>query len=127
MENENARWHRSPAELDAGLARIRQAPRDEGTLRAIVIRPRTEERVSLEECSLTPERGVAGDNWAEGCWLTLPDGRPHPDVQVAIMNARVIELVAQLPERWELAGDNLYVDFDLSDEHLVAGDQLRDR
>ena len=125
VKNGSASWHLSRAELDAGLDHIRRAPRDAGELQAIVIRPRTEERVSLQKCLLTPAGGVQGDNWSAGCWLTLPDGSPHPNVQVAMMNARVIDLVAQVPQRWELAGDNLYVDLDLSEDNLTAGDQLR--
>ena len=93
-------------------------------LRAIVIRPATDERVTLSQCEVSPEKGVHGDNWAYGCWLSLPDGRPHPDVQVAIMNARAIALIAQVRERWQLAGDNLYVDFDLGDGNLTPGQRL---
>ena len=87
--------HLTMGELNVGLSDIRQSPKDIGILKAIVIRPRTDERVTLNECEISPELGVHGDNWAQGCWLSLPDGRPHPDVQVAIMNARTIALIAQ--------------------------------
>ena len=40
------------------------------------------------------------------------------------MNARVIELVAQDPDRWPLAGDNLYIDLDLNEDNLRCGQQL---
>jgi MOSC domain-containing protein YiiM len=79
----------------------------------------------LPQCELSPEGGVHGDNWAKGCWLSLPDGRPHPDVQVTIMNARAIALIAQDEARWPLAGDNLIVDLDLSADNLPAGTRLR--
>lgn len=116
--------HPSLDHLHAGLPGIRQSPSDQGVLKAIVIRPATDERISLDECKLSPELGVHGDNWAEGCWMSLPDGRPHPDVQVAIINARTIDLIAGTEGRWPLAGDNLYVDLDLSGESLPSGQRL---
>jgi len=111
-------------ELQAGLPEILGSPQNPGVLKAIVIRPATEERVSLERCEISAERGVHGDNWAKGCWLSLADGRPHPDVQIAITNSRVIAHIAQREDRWPLAGDNLYVDLDLSAENLPAGQRL---
>src|SRR5918995_1741152 len=77
--------HLSRDELEAGLDEILSSPRERGMLKAVVIRPETNARLSLQRCELSPERGVHGDNWAKGCWMTLPDGRPHPDVQVAFM------------------------------------------
>ena len=87
--------HLSLDELKDGLPEILRSPKDRGILRAIVIRPETDARISLPQCELSPEGGVHGDNWAKGCWMSLPDGRPHPDVQVTIMNARTIALIAQ--------------------------------
>lgn len=116
--------HLTLRELENGLSDIRRSPKDGGDLQAIVIRPKTEQRVMLDECEVSAELGVHGDNWARGCWLSLPDGRPHPDVQVAIMNARTIGLIAQDPDRWKLAGDNLYIDLDLSDDNLPCGVRL---
>jgi MOSC domain-containing protein YiiM len=78
----------------------------------------------VQRCELSPELGVHGDNWAKGCWMSLPDGRPHPDVQVTIMNARTIALIAQEEARWQLAGDNLLVDLDLSADNLPPGTRL---
>ena len=93
-------------------------------MEAIVIRPESTQRSSPTECHLSPELGVEIDHWAKGCWLSLPDGSPDPAVQVTIMNARVIALIAQQESRWSLAGDNLYVDLDLSDENLPCGQRL---
>jgi MOSC domain-containing protein YiiM len=106
------------------LPGILQSPKDRGVLRAIVIRPETDARVSLQRCELSPEGGVHGDNWAKGCWMSLPDGRPHPDVQVTILNARTIALIAQEEARWPLAGDNLFADLDLSTDNLPPGTRL---
>jgi MOSC domain-containing protein YiiM len=111
-------------ELRQGLDEIRRSPQDQGTLRAIVIRPQTDARVSLQRCELSPEVGVHGDNWAKGSWMSLPDGRPHPDVQVTLMNARTIALIAGEEARWPLAGDNLLVDLDPSTENLQPGTRL---
>lgn len=116
--------HLDLAELEAGLAEIRQSPPDQGTLALCVVRPATDERVTLTECHLSPELGAKGDNWSLGCWKSLPDGSPHPDVQLAIMNARAIALIAQETERWPLAGDNLFFDLDLSRQNLPAGQRL---
>ena len=112
-------------EILEGLTEVRNSPQDNGVLEAIVIRPRSEERLTLQQCRLSPESGTEGDDWARGCWLSLPDGRPHPDVQICIMNSRMIKLVAGEKHRWELAGDNLFVDLDLSRENLQAGQLLK--
>ena len=57
--------------------------------------------------------------------MKLPDGSPHPDVQICIMNSRMIKLLAGEKHRWELAGDNLFVDLDLSRENLQPGQLLQ--
>ena len=116
--------HLSRDELDAGLAEIRRSPKDNGVLKGIVIRPEEDARQSLASAEVSPEGGVHGDRWARTCWKTLPDGRPHPDVQICIMNARAIALVAQVEDRWALAGDNLFLDMDLSAENLPPGQRL---
>jgi hypothetical protein len=90
----------------------------------IVIRPEENARRVLEECALSARLGVHGDSWAVKCWSSLPDGSPNPEVQITLMNSRCIALLAQDRARWPLAGDQLYVDLDLSAENLRAGDQL---
>ncbi len=117
--------HLTRAELQAGLPRILESPKDDGELEAIVIRPATGERLDLESCEISLEGGVHGDHWAKGCWMATEDGRPHPDVQVCIMNARCVALVAQERARWPLAGDNLFIDMDLSPENLPPGQRLQ--
>ena len=116
--------HLTTEQIETGLSTVRQSPKDHGVLRAIVIRPTVNERVSLKQAELSPEGGIHGDAWANGCWMSLPDGRPHPDVQISITNARFMDLIAQDESRWPLAGDNLYVDLDLSDENLRPGQRL---
>jgi hypothetical protein len=116
--------HLRRQQLEAGLASVRRSIADGGRVEEIVISPEEDERRSLESCRLSPELGVDGDNWARSCWLKLPDGSPDPDVQVAIINSRLIDLLAGSRERWRLAGDNLYVDLDLSADNLPPGTRL---
>jgi hypothetical protein len=116
--------HLTLEEMEAGLPGIRQAPETGGELKAITVRPAENERVSLESCEISPEGGVHGDGWANGCWLSLEDGRPHPDVQVTLINARLLDLVAGDPSRRPLAGDQLCVDLDLSAANLPVGQRL---
>ena len=116
--------HLTMAELEAGLAEIRQAPRDEGTLALIVRRPAVGEREVLAEGRLDLDEGLVGDNWRVRGSRQTADGAAHPDMQLNIMNARVTALLAQERARWPLAGDQLYVDLDLSAENLPPGTRL---
>ncbi|HEX5706484.1 MAG TPA: hypothetical protein VFX96_04275 [Pyrinomonadaceae bacterium] len=116
--------HLSMEELEAGLEEIRRSPKDEGVLELIVRRPASDEREVLEEGELNLSEGVAGDSWSARRSSRTPDGSPHPEMQLNIMNARAIALVAQGRERWPLAGDQLFIDLDLSGENLPAGTRL---
>jgi hypothetical protein len=116
--------HLTMEELEAGLDTIRAAPKDEGVLLLIVRRPQIEQREVLAEGELNPVEGLVGDSWNLRNSSRTPDGSPHPEMQLNIMNARVTALVAQEQERWQLAGDQLYLDMDLSAENLPAGTQL---
>ena len=116
--------HLSPDELKAGLPEILASPKDEGILRAIVIRPASGERDDVETCEISLEYGVFGDHWAKGCWLSTEDGEPHPDVQICIMNARCIQLIAQERFNWPPAGDNLFIDMDLTPQNTPPGTRL---
>ena len=107
-----------------GVDGIGEAPADDGTVEGIVVRPRTNERLELEECGVSPEGGVEGDNWAKGCWLELDDGSPHPDVQVTIMNCRATDLIAQDRTRWALTGDQIFADLDVGQENLAVGQRI---
>ena len=113
--------HLTTAELEAGLDEIRRAPRDEGTLELIVRRPQVDEREVLDAGELSLEAGLVGDSWITRGSSRTPDGSSHPDMQLNIMNSRVTALVAQHKDRWQLAGDQLYLDMDLSEENLPAG------
>jgi MOSC domain-containing protein YiiM len=112
------------AELEAGLEHIRRSPRDEGVLEMIVRRPGVGEREVLQVGELSLADGLVGDAWKSRGSTRTPDKSAHPDMQLNVMNARVIALLAQDKERWPLAGDQLYVDLDLSADNLPPGTQL---
>jgi len=116
--------HLTRVALEAGLEEIRASPAREGVLRMIVRRPRVNEREVLEEAELDLEEGLVGDNWRTRGSSRTPDGSAHPDMQLNLMNSRVIALVAQSPDRWALAGDQLFVDLDLSAANLPPGTRL---
>jgi MOSC domain-containing protein YiiM len=116
--------HLSSDALQAGLEAIRLAPKDVGRLELIVRRPRLEAREILESAELDPAVGLVGDTWHQRRSTRTPDGSPHPDMQINIMNARVTALVARTKDRWPLAGDQLYVDLDLSGANLPPGTRL---
>ena len=111
-------------ELKAGLPEILAAPKDNGEIKAVVIRPASGERQDVTSCDVSLEGGVHGDHWAKGCWKTTEDGKPHPDVQICIMNSRCIDLIAGDRANWPPAGDNLFIDMDLTPENLPPGQQV---
>ena len=116
--------HLTKEELEAGLAEIRQSPKDAGVLEMIVRRPRTGEREVLQAGELDLTEGLVGDNWrTRGSSLT-EDGSAHPEMQLNVMNARVIALLTQDKARWQLAGDQLFIDLDLSVDNLPPGTRL---
>lgn len=116
--------HLTMTELEAGLDEIRRAPKDEGVLQLIVRRPQVNAREVLQEAQLDLEEGLVGDNWKVRGSSRTADGSAHPEMQLNIMNARVAALVAQARDRWQLAGDQLYIDLDLSGENLPPGTRL---
>jgi hypothetical protein len=116
--------HLTTSELEAGLDVIRSAPKDEGLLELIVRRPAVNDREILEEAELHPAEGLVGDTWNKRRSKSTPDGSPNPLMQLNIMNSRVTALVAQDKDRWQLAGDQLYIDMDLSEENMPAGTRL---
>jgi hypothetical protein len=111
-------------ELEDGLAEISRSPQDDGVLDLIVRRPQTEHRETLQEGMLDIDKGLFGDNWYIRGSKSTADGKADQNMQLTIMNSRVIALVAQDTTRWPLAGDQLYIDMDLSTENLPPGSRL---
>ena len=116
--------HLTREELEAGFDEIDQSPTDEGVLEMIVRRPEIGEREVLEQGELDLVEGLAGDNWATRGSSRTADGSAHPLMQIAVMNTRVIDLVAGSRDRWPLAGDQLFIDLDLSADNLPPGSRL---
>lgn len=116
--------HLTRDELEAGLPDIQAAPEEEGVLHLIVRRPRVDEREVLTEAELDLVEGLVGDSWRLRSSSRTSDGSAHPDMQLNIMSSRVIALVAQSPDRWALAGDQLFIDLDLSAANLPPGTRL---
>ncbi|MCY4581739.1 MAG: MOSC domain-containing protein [Chloroflexi bacterium] len=116
--------HRAMAELEAGLEEVRRSPKDEGPLQLIVRRPERGERVLVDEGSLDTGVGLVGDNWATRGSTGTPDGSADPELQVTLMNSRAADLMTGSRERWHIAGDQLFVDLDISRENLPPGTRL---
>jgi hypothetical protein len=116
--------HLTTDELEAAIDHIRESPTDVGTVELIVRRPALEEREVLEQAELDPSCGVVGDTWNIRGSKRTEDGSSHPDMQLNVMNSRVVALIAQDPDRWALAGDQLYIDLDLSHDNLPPGTRL---
>jgi hypothetical protein len=116
--------HPSEADLEAGLEEVRRSPREQGRVRLVVRRPAANARELLAAGSLDPNEGLIGDTWRDRPSRTSADGGPHPEMQLTLMNARVAALVAVDPTRWALAGDQLFVDFDLSEAAVPPGTRL---
>ena len=116
--------HLTMKELEKGLDEVRDSPENEGILEMIVRRPAIGQREVLSEGELHPAEGLVGDNWKSRGSSRTPDGSADPDMQLNVMNARCAALVAQDNNRWQLAGDQLYVDLDLSEDNLPPGTRL---
>jgi len=116
--------HLTATELEAGLDTVRAAPTDVGPVELIVRRPSVDGRELLDEARLDCEAGLVGDTWRTRPSSSTPDGLAHPDRQITVMGSRVAALVAQNKTRWALAGDQLFVDLDLSVANLPAGTRL---
>ncbi len=103
------------------MAHVLDAPSEKGELRLIVRRPGVDERETIDEGALDADSGLVGDNWGSRGDPFSEDGGPNVAAQLTLMNARAVDLIAGSVDRWPLAGDQLYVDFDLSKTNLPAG------
>jgi MOSC domain-containing protein YiiM len=116
--------HLTMLELEQGLADILASPRDSGRLDAIFVRPASNERRALSEAQLTTASGFEGDRWVHDSYYRTPDAAADPRSQISIMNARILRQISGSEDAMCLAGDNLIVDFDLSDGNLSPGNLL---
>lgn len=121
---EHDAFHLSDEQVDAGLASVRESPRDAGALELIVIRPAVDERLVLPQVEVDPDHGLAGDTWESRGSRMTADGSAHPGDQVTVMNSRFARLISATQDRVPLAGDQLYLDLDLSWANLPTGTRL---
>ena len=124
MPRDDTPSFRTADELLAALPHVLDAPKDEGRLDLIVVRPDHGERVTPASVRISAAGGLEGDHWAKGCWKETPEGRPDPDVQVCLMMSRMIRAIAGDIANWAPAGDNLFVDMDLTPSNLPPGTRL---
>jgi hypothetical protein len=116
--------HRTAEELEAGLDHVRAAPAVSGTVELIVSRPALGQREILEVGHLDPSVGLVGDTWDQRASKRTADGSPHPDMQLNLINARMSALLADGVDERALAGDQLHVDLDLSEDNVPPGTRL---
>ena len=116
--------HVTAAQIAAGLDLVRRAPSAIGRVELIVRRPALDAREILLEGTLDGDAGLVGDTWRARGSSRTSDGSADPEAQLTIMSARAIQLVAGTRARWDLAGDQLFVDLDLSVDNLPVGTRL---
>ena len=113
----DASRHRPLEEIEASFRALPPAPKDEGRVTLIVARRSDGVRETPERVRLTAEDGVPGDRWGRR-------QRHKPEAQLAVIRRDVAELLAH-GQPLSMAGDNLYVDLDLSAANLPAGSRLQ--
>jgi MOSC domain-containing protein YiiM len=111
-------------ELASQLGWLKASPSEIGRVDLIVRRPGIDKREVLAEGELDVELGLVGDNWSTKPSTSSRDGGPNPERQLTLMNSRIARLVSGSREQMALAGDQLYVDFDLSADNLPPGTRL---
>lgn len=116
--------HSKLHELESALQHITASPADEGRLKMISRRPGVGKRELVASGEIDAECGLVGDNWLERGSSSTADGSANPEAQLTLINTRVIDAVAGDEARWRLAGDQLFVDIDLSHDNLPPGARL---
>jgi hypothetical protein len=117
--SETAVTHLTPEQLELGLPGVLSSPQDDGVIEMLVVRPEEDQRLTPESVDVSALLGLDDDHWSKGKY------REMPDIQIAIINSRLLDLVSGGRERWALAGDNIVADLDLSQANLVPGQKLR--
>ncbi len=118
------RPHATRAELDVGLPQILSAPKDGGLIEMLCLRPGYGQRNFVDRISVTVEQGIPGERWSTHPWLRLPDGAPHPGIQVCILSKHVLDLVWRDRVNTVHPGDTFITDMDLSEANLPTGQLL---
>jgi MOSC domain-containing protein YiiM len=115
---------RPDRELDPAYADLRAAPRDAAVVTLLVARPTRDERAIVTEAVLDVDEGMVGDDWkARGSW-SKPGTGANREAQLTLMSTRVLAAIEPDAARWPLAGDQVLLDLDLSEENLPVGTRL---
>ena len=112
----DAAHHLTLDELERGYEQL-SPPKDRGELVLICARGEDGRRSELQRAALSVTEGLPGDAWFRDCPERI-------DAQLAIMRVDIARLVAN-GQPINLAGDNLFVDLDLSEANLPCGSRLR--
>lgn len=112
-------------EIESRLENIKQSPKDAGVIVLLVCRPATDERQIITKAKLELQNGLEGDNWKTRGSKSTPDKSADPEAQITLMNSRVIDLLTEHQNDWQLAGDQIFVDFDLSLDHLPPHSKIQ--
>lgn len=124
MEGTLFNLHLSTAEIESKIDHVLASPKENGTLEMIVRRPGVNAREVIQAGTLDIENGLIGDNWLTRGSSRTDNGLGHPEMQLNVMNWRFANLIAGNKDRVSLAGDQLYVDLDLSTDNLPPGTRL---
>lgn len=111
--------------LTAGWTQLEPSPKEGGTVEMIIRRPGIDLREELQAAQFNTSEGLQGDNWLTRGSSSTADGSADPQAQITLMNSRVIQLITADKSRWAEAGDQLFVDFDLSMDNLPPGSQIQ--
>ena len=115
---------RTTAELATEVGYLRAAPAAVGTLDLLVRRPAVGTREVLTEGVLDEAEGLVGDNWLSRVTKRALAAGRHLDAQINVMSARMAALLADTDLERAGAGDQLYLDLDLSHANLPTGSRL---
>ena len=116
--------HATTADLTARLDHLRAAPAQIGTVELVIRRPAHGEREILDEGVLDEAAGMVGDNWLSRATSRAIETGRHLEAQINVMSARMVALLADTAQERAGAGDQLYLDLDISAANLPAGSRI---
>lgn len=125
LQNTGVQQYGELTSLAESLDHIRAAPKDLGTVVLIARRPAVNQREVIAEARLDLHWGLEGDTWRARGSKSMPDGGPNPEAQLTVMSSRTAVAVAGEIERWPLAGDQLFIDLDISCANLPPGSRVQ--
>lgn len=115
----------SRAECEAAMLHICDAPKDDVAIASLCFRTGYGERSFPDRLVVSAKGGIEGERWLSDPWLTLPDGRPDPRIQVSILPLRVMDLCWRERDKSPHPGDTIVADLDTSEANLPAGTRLQ--